>query len=341
MTSRSGGRVARSYSDHQRTARRSTAAASAPDAGTSHALSLARSASQTSVRCASRAARYVKATVTPIPIQTSADRCERRSVLAPASTPTPRAPAAGRGPTTALLVGYFFNNVLPLRAGEAIRIVSLNRRTGTSRVETTATVVVERAFDVLALLLILFAMANWLPDVAWLQTAAFVLVALGIILLGAAFALARWGTGVLRILLYPLSWIPYLSADRFERALRNLVQGFVGLHSVRVAVVAFFWTLLSWMFVALSFWLVLLGFDLGLSPLAGMLVVIAINLALVLPSSPAAVGVFEWATVIALDAYGVQRSEALSYALVVHALNFVPFVAAGVLLLHRDALRRP
>ncbi len=241
----------------------------------------------------------------------------------------------------ALLVGYFFNNVLPLRAGEAVRVVSLSRRTGVSRAETAATVVVERAFDVLALLLLLFAIAPWLPDVAWLQAAAFLLVVLGLLLLGSAFLLARWGTRVLRILLYPLSWIPYLSAERFEHVLRNLVQGFVGLHSIRIAIEGFFWTVLSWALVAVMFWIVLLGFDFGVSPLAGALVVIAINLALVLPSSPAAVGVFEWATVVALEAYGVADSEALSYALVVHALNFVPFIVAGVLILHREALPRP
>ncbi len=241
----------------------------------------------------------------------------------------------------ALLIGYFFNNVLPLRAGEAVRIVSLNRRTGVSRAETTATVVVERAYDVLALLLILFAISPWLPEVRWLQAAAFLLVVLGILLVGSALLLARYGTRVLRILLYPLSWIPFLSAERFEFGVRNLVQGLAGLHSVRVAVEGFFWTVASWVCVAMSFWLVLVAFDLGLSPVAALLVVIAINLALILPSSPAAVGVFEWATVVALEAYGVPDSQALSYALVAHAVNFVPFIVAGVVLLHRDALRRP
>ena len=240
----------------------------------------------------------------------------------------------------ALLVGYFFNNVLPLRAGEAVRVVSLAARTGVSRAETAATVVVERAYDLLALLLLLFAISSWLPEVTWLEAAAFLLVGLGIVLLGAALLLARWGTRTLRILLFPLSWIPLLSAERFERGLRSLVQGFVGLQSIRIAIAGFLWTVASWLLVALSFWLVLLAFDFGLSPLAGMLVVIAINLALVLPSSPAAVGVFEWATVVALDAYGIPDSEALSYALVAHAVNFAPFILIGVLILHREALPR-
>jgi hypothetical protein len=42
--------------------------------------------------------------------------------------------------------------------------------------------------------------------------------------------------------------------------------------------------------------------------------VVAINLALILPSAPAAVGVFDAATVVALSAFDVDRSTALSAA---------------------------
>ena len=40
---------------------------------------------------------------------------------------------------------------------------------------------------------------------------------------------------------------------------------------------------------------------------------------------------FEGATVVALGAYGVSRSDALSYALVLHAVNFFPYLVAGVI----------
>ena len=68
-----------------------------------------------------------------------------------------------------------------------------------------------------------------------------------------------------------------------------------------------------------------------------MLVVIGIGLAMILPSSPAALGVFEGATVVVLAAYGVDKSEALSYALVLHALNVLPLlvVAAAILAVRR------
>jgi uncharacterized membrane protein YbhN (UPF0104 family) len=92
--------------------------------------------------------------------------------------------------------------------------------------------------------------------------------------------------------------------------------------------------------MAFSFWILTNAFDLGLPVVAGMLVVVAINLSLVLPSSPAALGVFEAATVVALRAFDVARAEALSYALVLHLLNLVPFLVIGAALLGPGALRR-
>ena len=51
---------------------------------------------------------------------------------------------------------------------------------------------------------------------------------------------------------------------------------------------------------------------------------------MILPSSPGALGVFEGATVVVLGAYGVDPSVALSYALVLHALNLAPLFALGL-----------
>ncbi len=99
-------------------------------------------------------------------------------------------------------------------------------------------------------------------------------------------------------------------------------------------------TIASWAALGVSFWILTLAFDLGLPLVAGMLVVVAINLSLVLPSSPAALGVFEAATVVALRAFDVPQAEALSYALVLHLLNFAPFIVIGLVLLGPGLRRR-
>jgi uncharacterized protein (TIRG00374 family) len=240
--------------------------------------------------------------------------------------------------TRALLVGYFFNNVLPARAGEAARVVALHRSTGASRPELAATVVVERVFDVLSLVVLLFVASPWLPNVSWATSAAIFAGILGAGCVLVVVGVTVWGERPFRVLLRPLAFLPFLAEERLARAALHLTHGLAAVRRPRLTLAAFVWTTVSWLGLALSTWFVLRAFHLGLSPLAGLLTVIAINLALILPSSPAAVGVFEAATIVALSAYGVSTSEALPVALVLHLLNLVPYLAAGAVVLRGSQL---
>jgi glycosyltransferase 2 family protein len=236
--------------------------------------------------------------------------------------------------TNALMVGYFFNTVLPARAGEAARVLALRQRAGTPRFEGLGTVVAERALDVLALLILLFAVARSLPDAAWLPSA-LVLGAIMFVAIAVAFvAFALYGERPARVLLRPLALFPRMSKERRDLAAANLVLGFAVFRRPSIAVPAFGLTFFSWLLIAVAFWLCTDGFDLGVGFAAGIFVVVAVNLALIVPSGPAGIGVFEAATLVALLPYDVDRSSALSYALVLHALNSIPFIAFGYIALH-------
>jgi glycosyltransferase 2 family protein len=238
----------------------------------------------------------------------------------------------------ALVVGIFVNTILPARAGEAARIVMLNQQQQTSRVEALGTVVLERALDILCLLLLLFAVSPWLPPVSWLQPAVAIAAGLAILLGSLAWMLARYGDRPIRAALRPLARFRLVGEKRLELAGANFAMGFAALRDWGLLVGGLALTMLSWLCLGLSMWFVLQAFDLGLSPLAGVLVAIAVNIGMILPSSPAGVGVFEAAVVVALDAYGVPKEQALSCALVAHALNIVPFLVAGPLVLHAHAV---
>jgi uncharacterized protein (TIRG00374 family) len=250
--------------------------------------------------------------------------------------------AASRPPLRAVghaaFVGYFFNNILPARAGEAARVFALYGKARTPRAEAVGTVVIERVFDLLALLFLLFASYPLLPEISWLRAAALFGLGVVTVLVAIIFVLVRYDDRAVRWLLSPLRRLP-VAREHVEPAVVNVTRGLVALREPRVALRGMALTIASWVVLALSFWILMAAFDLGLPVVAGMLVVIAINLSLVLPSSPAALGVFEAATVVALRAFDVPQAEALSYALVLHLLNFVPFLVIGAVLLGPGALR--
>jgi len=243
--------------------------------------------------------------------------------------------------TRALLVGYFFNNILPARAGEAAKVISLHARTKTPRAEIVGTVVAERVFDLLALLIILFAAYPWLPPISWLRTAVIFAIVVVATLAVLVFLLVRYDERAIHWLLSPLRRIRRDGfAQRVELAAINATRGLVAIRDPRVALVSLLLTIASWVVLSLSYWILMQAFSLDLPFVAGLLVTVTINMGLVLPSAPAAIGVFEAATVIALKVFDIPQAEALSYALVLHLLNLVPFLLAGAALLGPGALAR-
>ena len=67
-------------------------------------------------------------------------------------------------------------------------------------------------------------------------------------------------------------------------------------------------------------------------PLA-VIVLVGINLALLLPSTPASAGPFEGATVAVLMLAGIGKTPAVAFALFYHAIQVIPVTAVGVLVL--------
>jgi len=235
--------------------------------------------------------------------------------------------------TRAMLLGLFFNSILPARAGEAVRVVALRHYARVPLSESTATVVVERVFDVLSLLLLLLVTAPWLPHVSWLRTAAALGVALLVVLAAAVAAIVRYGERPIRFVLRPIRLVPAFRDTDLDAIAANVNRGLGPLRRAGHGLIGFAWTIAAWLVMALSFWFLMISFDLGLPFLAALLATVAVGLAFVVPAAPAALGVFEAAAIAATHAYGVPESEGLAFALVLHGLNFFPYLVAGLALL--------
>jgi uncharacterized membrane protein YbhN (UPF0104 family) len=249
----------------------------------------------------------------------------------------PRTRPPIRDVTDAMLIGYLYNNLLPGRAGEIFRIFALHRFAGTRKTETAATVIVERVYDILCLLLLLVAVLPWLPNVTWLNAAGILASVLVVGLIVTIALLARFGDRALRWALRPLAALPFISPQATDAAADSLTRGLASLRGLRLGVIAIVTTTVSWILISISFWFVMVALHLHLSPVAGVLVAICTGISLVIPSSPAALGVFEAAGIAALRPYGIPQSTALSYSVVLHALNLFPFLLAGAVVIRLRA----
>jgi uncharacterized membrane protein YbhN (UPF0104 family) len=102
-------------------------------------------------------------------------------------------------------------------------------------------------------------------------------------------------------------------------------------HARRSWVRSLAWSVLSDTIDLVLVALCLRALGIHLPPTAWALVLLSVNFAILLPSTPGQVGVLEAGAVVALTIAGVAPAPALAFALVYHAVHLVPTTALGLL----------
>jgi uncharacterized protein (TIRG00374 family) len=231
----------------------------------------------------------------------------------------------------ALMIGYMANNILPLRAGEVVRVYIASRH-GPRFWTSVATLVVERVLDGLAVGLILAGLFLTLPiPPKWFWPAMIFLAvdAAGMIAL-AVIALAPGACATcIRVLFH--NWA------RLERwlldALGTMSEGLKGVRARRHLLPIAVSSVAIWLVLALAVWTALHAAHLDLPFAASWAVLAFMGLGVSLPSSPGFVGVIQLATVGALSLFSVPDTEALSFSLIFHAAQYFPVTLFGLVLL--------
>jgi hypothetical protein len=236
----------------------------------------------------------------------------------------------------ALVLGLFANNVLPARLGEIARMAALSRETGLRRTQVLTTIAVERVFDFAALAIIAACTVPLMPSGSLRRNLTIAVVVIFLALLALLLALAAPRVRAVGRRL--VRRLPVIGGERGERTVESLRSGIDALRDWRVLAMVMFWSLSSWIALAVSNWFVLQMFDAGAPWHAAVIALLATNLAMVVPSSAASIGVFEVAARSSLTAYGVPAALALSFALILHAINILPTLPVGAAALARVGL---
>jgi uncharacterized protein (TIRG00374 family) len=243
------------------------------------------------------------------------------------------------------MIGFMVNNVLPARLGEIARAVSLGMKTGLSRSAALATIIVERVYDSLTLLIFLwlvfaFSRITELSDAGRIRYLGwiFLLVTIGLALL---LALLQYrNEQVVRF----VSFITKPFSEKRQSQARDITSKFArGLrihHNWPTTIGIAASSLLLWFVMGISnyFIFLALGFD-HLPWEASFVVLVVVSLMISIPSTAGYVGVFHWATQISLAIYGLQKSEGLAVAIVLHAAQYIPITLLGFYFLRREHFR--
>ncbi len=230
-----------------------------------------------------------------------------------------------------VVIGYMGNNVYPFRAGEVIRAYILRRKEGVSMSASIATILVERIFDGLVMLLFVFVALPTAPGLpAWLRQ---IVILASLAFLGALIVFLGVATfGDTSRSLYRRiigHFIPHALQPKFLALADRFMEGLISLTSFRDMVMIFFTSVIIWLLETVKYWFVMHAFNFSVSFFALMLMNGVVNLATTLPSAPGYVGTFDTPGIEVLKVFGVDPHIAAAYTLVLHAALWLPITALG------------
>ncbi|HJO05028.1 MAG TPA: lysylphosphatidylglycerol synthase transmembrane domain-containing protein [Acidobacteriota bacterium] len=243
------------------------------------------------------------------------------------------------------LMAWTVSVVLPGRLGEIVRPVLLARRTPIRASAAMGSVVLERAFDVVAIVLYLGIYLLVFPPPPALQgDAAAVFDAIRLVaLLGAAGILVAAVTVAAasrnrrlkaRGKALAKSWLP----TRVASIAASFVDGMSGLRSPGLVACIIGSSMLLWGVIDLMYVVLFRAFGIDLPAYASIPLVTLLVAGVVVPT-PAAVGAFHKAAQIGLvTLFGIDNDVAVAFAIVSHTIGFLPLGVLGAVLLAREGL---
>jgi glycosyltransferase 2 family protein len=229
-------------------------------------------------------------------------------------------------------ISMFLNNVLPFRMGDGVRCAMTVRKHGLRLGHVVSSMVAERVLDTVTLALCFLAVTPFLSRTPLhFDTGALALpgAAVGVVAAVAALAL------ILSRRFAPRRWA------RWAPALGTLVESWRRIASTEGWPI-WVWSAVAWIGAFSLNYALFHALGIEASPIVAIVVGCSTNLAMLVPSSPAQIGVYHAAATLTLVAFGVDETAAVSFSVLSHLVNVVPVSLVGASLLVSELLfRRP
>lgn len=247
----------------------------------------------------------------------------------------------------AVTIGFMGNNLLPARVGEFMRAYALSRSEPVPIVASFASLVIERIFDGVAVIALLF-VAMAMPDFPqFSSTQEFTIpgvettITLARLARGAGIVVSAALTIVLALVFLPkqsvaaLEFAVRILPKRVRRPIVDALDAFLSgasvLRNPTLLLSTAAWTAVLWVFNGVGAWLAFYAFGFDLPFTAAIFLQSAIALAVSIPSAPGFVGVYHGMVVFVLATlWGAPVEQAGAYAIGFHLAGFIPVTLIGL-----------
>ncbi len=237
----------------------------------------------------------------------------------------------------ATCIGLMSSNVLPFRLGDFVQAYFLGRKEKIGKTFVFSTVMLERLFD-LVMLLIFFGISSLLVTVsAEIRGIKFVAGAgfLGIIIV---ILFLRYGKKTEGFFIRLFSHFSVRIASKISSRIDSFISGLRVIQQGKSLIKIVLISIIGWLINISVLWTVFLAFGIDKSlPIVTIVITITL-ISVMIPSSPGYIGTWEYFGVFALGLFNVEKSIAFGCVLVHHMTQYLTILILGLFFLAREGI---
>ena len=227
-------------------------------------------------------------------------------------------------------LGWMVNVILPALTGQVARSFMLSKKQNLAKASSFASIALEVVFDGLSLLLLMVVVSYMFAFPSWLIRGEYTLA----ISVSLGLAFLYFLTHNQKLFSKLKDKFPHKVTEKIDQISHSFSQGLQMLKSSKHIVLVTLFSILSWLFQIAVVTLLLLAFNFKIPVWSAVVIIIINALMMMFPLTPGNIGTFQVATILGLSFFDVHKTEALSFGLVLHSLDILPYLFLGSLFLY-------
>ena len=239
----------------------------------------------------------------------------------------------------ATIIGYFGNSVLPVRMGEVLRAYIVANNSALSVAQVIGSLIVERMLDVLGVVIFALIFLFNFEIIFIPKWFILIIVMTTVVLFGILFLISsekiKWDFIKKRKKLFKSK-----IGSKIYISFKNIIKGLSVINHAPNKIGVYGFILVLWAMYYLSFIFVVKSVNLGLNWVDPGVLFIILSLAISIPAAPGYIGTYHATCVGALTTiYHIGLSESQAFAVLAHAMMFVPIVIVGAIFFLNNSMK--
>ncbi len=200
----------------------------------------------------------------------------------------------------------------------------MKQHSGVRMSATMATVVLERVFDLLTLMLFLFIVLVKISLPPEIFKAGIIMLTISLTVLTVLIILGTKRDFSARIIGRVLGFLPDRIGTPAAHLADSFLEGLQLLPDVKKTLWVLLLSLVNWLLLGVSNYVMFYAFGMNLSIFNAFAILAIVALGVMIPAAPGFIGTYHYACVLGLTSFGIAKSEALSYAVALWFLQMMP-----------------